>query len=145
MTLRRDIIAEARRWIGTRFIPKARVRGVGVDCWGLIVGVCESCGLGDVDHYDFLHGRMKTYPGDQRASLLADFFGPEHEESIPGDVCIFWMDPRTGLPQHAAIQTEIGIIHCHENAGEVVEHRLTETWMKRYLYSYSLPKNKGGA
>jgi len=34
-----EIISCARSWIGTRFQHQARLRGVGADCWGLVLGV----------------------------------------------------------------------------------------------------------
>ena len=34
-----DVVAEARRWLGTPWRHQARLRGVGVDCGGLVVCV----------------------------------------------------------------------------------------------------------
>lgn len=39
MTWRDKIVAEARTWIGTKYHHKARIKGVGVDCGGLIYEV----------------------------------------------------------------------------------------------------------
>src|SRR5262249_34925030 len=36
---RDDIVAEARRWIGTPYPHQASVRGIGTDCLGLVRGV----------------------------------------------------------------------------------------------------------
>ena len=38
-TTRTDVVAAAREWLGTPFHHQARLRGVGVDCVGLVIGV----------------------------------------------------------------------------------------------------------
>lgn len=40
-----SFIAEARRWIGTPFVPHANVRGAGVDCVNLGRELYAACGL----------------------------------------------------------------------------------------------------
>ncbi|MGA8997361.1 MAG: peptidase P60, partial [Pseudolabrys sp.] len=37
--LRKDIVAETRRWIGTPYRHQASLIGVGCDCLGLVRGV----------------------------------------------------------------------------------------------------------
>lgn len=49
MLLREEVIAEARTWLGTRFRYQGRVKKSkdncgGVDCLGLILGVCDGVG-----------------------------------------------------------------------------------------------------
>lgn len=39
------IVDEARSWVGTPFRHQARIKGLGVDCVGLLVGVGEVLGL----------------------------------------------------------------------------------------------------
>lgn len=45
MTTPADIVAEARSWVGTRWIHQARVKGVGTDCIGLVAGVALALNL----------------------------------------------------------------------------------------------------
>lgn len=39
------VVAEARKWLGTPFVHRARVRGAGVDCVGLLVACYQAVGL----------------------------------------------------------------------------------------------------
>ena len=39
------VLTEARSWMGTPWHHQARLKGVGVDCIGLVVGVCSALGL----------------------------------------------------------------------------------------------------
>lgn len=39
MAWREDVAAEAKTWIGTPYVPKGRVKHVGVDCGGLLYEV----------------------------------------------------------------------------------------------------------
>lgn len=45
MIQRADIVREARLWIGTRYRHQGRVKGVGVDCIGLVGGVASAVGV----------------------------------------------------------------------------------------------------
>lgn len=45
MDARAAIVAEARTWLGTPYVPCARVKGAGVDCGQLLIGVFHACGL----------------------------------------------------------------------------------------------------
>ena len=38
--MKKQIIQTARQWLDTPYHHQARVKGVGVDCIGLVIGVC---------------------------------------------------------------------------------------------------------
>lgn len=44
-----EIVAMARSWLGTPWIHQGRLKSVGVDCGGLIIGVGKETGLLDFD------------------------------------------------------------------------------------------------
>ena len=48
MVSRNNVVAEARSWIGTRWIHQGRDRN-GIDCIGLVVVVRRALGIGDYD------------------------------------------------------------------------------------------------
>jgi len=54
---RAAIVAEARTWIGTKYHPGGRVKGVGVDCGMLIAEVYERAGI-------IAHMEIPPYPAD---------------------------------------------------------------------------------
>jgi len=71
MTTREDIVAEARRWLGTPFRHQGRVLGEAVDCGGIIVCLARRFGLdqGYLDppgyppqpHTDFMERLLDSY------------------------------------------------------------------------------------
>lgn len=89
MTEREQVIAEARSWLRTPFHHRQRVKGLGVDCAGLIAAVYEATGaipaveLPEYTRDWFLHCKRED------STLYADLLD-EHmkrvEEPKPGDV-----------------------------------------------------------
>lgn len=45
MATRLQVVEEAQRWLGTRYVHKQSVRGSGTDCVGLLFGVYQTVGL----------------------------------------------------------------------------------------------------
>ncbi len=58
------------------------------------------------------------------------------EKARPGDIYLLRFNDQ---PQHVAIKTDIGIIHCYAAARKVVEHRLDEIWQQRIIKAYRVP------
>lgn len=124
MTTAADVIAEARTWLGTPFHHQGRLKGVGVDCAGVAVGVAHALGLSDFDSRDY--GR-EPFNGLMRATLNAHMDAVDNPQ--PGDVLlmVFLIEE-----QHVAILTDTDtMIHSYESAGRCVEHRYSEAWKAR--------------
>jgi cell wall-associated NlpC family hydrolase len=135
--LRLAIIVEARTWLGTPFRHQGRTRGAGVDCAGVVIGVARALGLSEFD--TTAYGRL---PNGHAMRRLCD----AHLRPIllktarPGDVLLMaWRR----YPQHLAVVVDhpqgLGIVHGHEAAGRVVEHRLDEVWRARVRAAYAFP------
>ena len=126
MTKRIEVLSEARSWIGTPYHHQARLKGHGVDCAQLVIGVGQNLGL--IPSYPnryMNYGRIPR-PDFMRARLIEFMDQISFEESKPGD--ILWMGWRKGLPMHLGIITDHngrGIIHSFFQAGKVVETVLT--------------------
>lgn len=121
---RTDIVAEARRWLGTPWQHQQRLRGQAVDCVGLVIGVARSVGLVPPDWDVTGYGRTP----DGTLLQLCD----QHLQRIdraalqPGDVVAVAMDVD---PQHLGIVADyrhggLSVIHAASHHGRVVEHRL---------------------
>jgi cell wall-associated NlpC family hydrolase len=91
MHFREAIAAEAKSWIGTKYHHKGRVKGVGVDCGGLIYEVYKrTTGL---PHEPF----PSSYPQDwalhkDNNEIYLDFLAPyvvPTENILIGDVVMF--------------------------------------------------------
>lgn len=137
---RAAVVAEARSWIGTRYLHQASLKGVGCDCLGLVRGVWRGC-IGDEPEApppyapDWAEAR-----GDEAMAQAAlrhlrpialDGFGA-------GDVLLFrW---RAGcVAKHAAIANGCGgMIHAHDGAA-VCEVPLAPWWRRRIAFAFSFP------
>ena len=112
---RAAIIAEARSWLGTPYHHEARIKGVGVDCAQILVGVYSAVGLieaFDIPHYPVdwnLHRDEERYLGLLRRHTR-EIAGPP----LPGDLAV-WRFGRCF--SHGAIVVEWPVvIHAHMNS-----------------------------
>ncbi|MEW5708785.1 MAG: peptidase P60 [Pseudomonadota bacterium] len=136
MVTRADIVAKAREYLGTPFHHQGRVKGVGVDCAGLVICVARDLGLTDFDTIDY--GRHAD-GARMRALLEAHLERVPFSEARPGDVLYLWF-VKEG--QHLAFLTELDppyVLHATAAYRKVVEHRLDETWRARVAGAYRFP------
>jgi NlpC/P60 family putative phage cell wall peptidase len=130
---RAEVVAQARTWVGTRWQHQGRIKGVAVDCAGLIIGVARELGLADaqVDGYSPLPDGMTL----QR--YCAQYMQPIRlDEAQPGDVVTMAWDRH---PQHIGILTDVGLIHSYAHGRGVVEHALDREWRLRLRGAYRMP------
>lgn len=139
MVTRAEFIAEARTWLGTPFHHQGRLKGVGVDCAGLVIGVARDLGLStwDVDGYGMV-------PNGRHLRQLANSVMNQipRAELSPGDVVLMkWVS----FPQHVAIITPgaglggLGLLHSYAKIGKCLEHGLTQDWWDRIVQAYRIP------
>ena len=141
---RPEIVAEARRWIGTPYLHQASLRGAGTDCLGLLRGVWRAViGVEPM--------RVPAY--------TMDWSEPTGEEAMlhsarrwlvelppgapePGDVLLFRMRPGC-VAKHVGIVAETGdhptFIHAYTGHG-VVESALSAPWARRVAGRFAFPK-----
>lgn len=98
------IAKEAETWIGTPFQWQACVKGVGVDCKGLIAGVARVCGRPEADSLEAMSADYgNTVPAARLKAGLARLF--DRAETIQsGDVLLLIIG---GKAQHLAIAAPI--------------------------------------
>jgi len=126
-----DIVTEARRHLGTKFVHQGRVPGLALDCAGLVVVVAKACGVEIMD--------AKGYGRNPNGALEAVIAAQSCVDLVPvadrqpGDV----LTMRFGREmQHLAIFAGDTIIHSYEAAGKVCEHTLDAMWAKRIVSAY---------
>lgn len=134
MIARYEIVQTARQYLGTPYHHCGRLKGVGIDCIGLVRCVGQELGLPGSNH------DLKGYSRQPDGVTLEREFGKvlekiSPEEALVGDVLVFWMTKRQ-LITHAAFKSPKGIIHTHMGVGRVVEHGLDEKWLKRIGGAY---------
>lgn len=132
--MRADIIAEARRWLGTPFQHQGRMRGVGCDCLGLVAGVALA--LGYIDQQPPAdYGRRPD--GRRLAAALDTYLTCKQGAPEPGDIVL--MTWRIN-PMHVAIVGDsvspFSLIHAASEFGRVVEHGADANWQRRILAVY---------
>ncbi len=143
--IRAAIVAEDRSWLGTRFHHQGRLRGVGVDCAGLVVQVAQALGLSEFDRTDYT-------PLPDGAMLQAACESQMHRLALaeiqPGDVLLLKFDRH---PQHLAIVGDhplggLSLIHAYAPARKVVEVRLDEGWRQQVMaaYRFMIPAMEAG-
>lgn len=134
MTTRAEIVSEARRWIDTPWKHQARLRGIGVDCIGVIVAPARAAGLDIADVTDY---SRQANPARSLELLRERMDEIGVQMAREGDVIFLWFEGED-RPHHFALLTDIGILHAYENArsqrrptGKVVETRLPIGWANK--------------
>lgn len=128
MTTPDDIITEARTWLGTPFRHQGRVRGLGVDCAGLVIGVGNALALFGGEHVDHRAYGHSPHAGAMAQVLATHLDRVLGDDLRPGDVLHMRFDAE---PQHLAIYTGETIIHSYAVVRKCVEHRLDDVWRAR--------------
>lgn len=140
---RRDIVAEARKWIGAPYRHQGRGRN-GIDCVGLLIEVAK--GLGHA--VDAPHAYSTQPQGWQLLKPCdAQLWKPNDQTTlIPGDLAVFW-GWNEAEPQHFAFIGDHGgaitIIHSFSKYHSVVEQSWNRLWAKKYHCKYVLPGTEG--
>lgn len=133
---RAEIVAEARTWIGTPFHHQAVLKGVGVDCRGLLLGIARA--------FDIPAQDVSGYGREPNLTQMAAALRSQMHE-IPvalaeaGDVIWMAFDKD---PMHLGILTDIGtIIHATTSVQppRVVEHGFRPPWSARARCAFMFP------
>lgn len=140
MITRQQIVESAREWIDTPFHHQARLKGVGVDCVGLVIGVARELALINAT-FDVV-GYPRVPDGTSLMQIVR-----EHMTEIPrermqvGDVIVVSFDRD---PQHLGILGDyrhggFSIIHAAGLTGRVIETRLMFTEQMKFVSAFRLP------
>lgn len=139
LELRRELVREARTYIGTPWHHQGRLKGVGLDCLGLFICIGMSHNL--VWHDSGGYDRMPD-----GVMLLREIRKSMDEiqikDAVSADALIFKFGRE---PWHVAMVTDIGIIHANGRGPKmVVEHSLNDYWTSRICNAFRV-RQKGPA
>ena len=144
MIARQEVLAEARRWIGTPYRHQASALGIGADCLGLIRGVWRNL--------------IGTEP-EQIPAYTADWSEPSGEEALLA-AAFRWLVPKPlssgelaevvvfrmrdgGVAKHLGISAEMNgqktFVHSYTNHG-VVESSLSRPWLRKIIARFDFPQ-----
>lgn len=137
---RKTIVSHARAWIGTPYHHQASLKGVGVDCIGLVRGIWREIFGSEPEPLPPYSGDWAEATG-REAMLQA---ASRHLVPVPpelvreADVLVFRL--RAGaVAKHAAIVSDPGrMIHAQEGA-PVAEAVIAPWWRRRIAGAFSFP------
>jgi len=127
LTTRADVIAEARRWIGTRWQHQASLKGIACDCIGLVAGVALELELPGAEAWRD-DARRRSYTREPQPSMIFAVLDEYLDridvgELAPADVAV--LRARHDLPpQHFGIIADgepRTIVHAYAQMRKVVE------------------------
>lgn len=138
MTTRADVVAEARTWLGTKWIHQHRAKGQGVDCAGLIICVARDLGLLPAD-FD-INGYSRMPDGTLLAVCDQHMDRIDRSAMQPGDVLVVAIESD---PQHMGIVGDyrhggLSLIHAASKVGKVIETRLMFARNQVFRGAYAL-------
>lgn len=116
MTVTRELfVQELRTWLGTPFKMQGRLKGVGVDCAGLLICTAQALGLTEFDMTDYKRPRF----GMLREGCDANMDRIMWSEADAADVLLFrWGSHTTHL---MVMTSRDSVIHALATVGRVVE------------------------
>jgi NlpC/P60 family putative phage cell wall peptidase len=137
-----EIVAAARRWIGTPYRHQASRIRVGADCLGLIRGLYEEVTGCTPETPKPYAADWAEHAGEERLLAAAELHcGPSlrFEHARPGDILVFrWREGAAA--KHAGIlSAPRRFIHAYEQAG-VIESPLTPGWARRVTGVFRFPE-----
>jgi len=131
---RQAIIREARQWLGTPFHHQGRVRGVGVDCLQLLIGVYSAVGLMaeiDVGPYPW---DWHFHKSEQRYLKGMKKHAKKVAKPLPGDAAMFTFGH---CASHAAIVIDWPqCIHAYHGQGVVETDAVNGAELSGRLHSF---------
>ncbi len=142
-----EIVAQARRWIGTPYRHQSSCREAGTDCLGLLRGVWREV-LGQEPETVPSYTSDWSEPNRQEDLLAAaarHLGSVDPGKAVPGDVLIFRMR-EGGVAKHVGImaRSTLGyptLIHAYSGHG-VVESPLTPAWVRRIAGVFRFPDGR---
>jgi len=130
---REQIAAEARTWVGTPFRHQARLKGVGVDCAGVVEHVGKT--LGVVPNVKIMPYKMSPNSKAMRAELCKFLDQITFSQVELGDVLWFRIDVEG---QHLGVVTgmePMQMVHAfgREKVMKCIEQRVEGFWKQRLV------------
>lgn len=141
LILRKEIVRVARQYVGTPVRHQGRMKGIAIDCIGLVSEVAKEVGYDrdPPEHYT-------TAPSEEL--MLREVEAKLEKQDRPiaeaaaGDIVMMW-GMTTGRGQHFGFIAEEGgrltLIHALKTNNAVVEHGFDRQWLRRAMGLYVFP------
>ncbi|MEL6608708.1 MAG: NlpC/P60 family protein [Pseudomonadota bacterium] len=139
---RPDVVALARRWIGTPYHHQASCEGVGTDCLGLVRGVWRGLYGGEpcaVPAYSPDWAEADRIEVLWRAA--GEYLREIRRPPLPGDVVLFRMRANMIAKHLGIVAGDAGrmtFIHAYARHG-VIESPFSAPWQRRAVAVFEFP------
>lgn len=130
---RAEFVAEALTWMGTPYAHQGRIKGAGVDCIGLVIGVCHALKISTYD----ITGYTRRPDGSLRATMETQLELIPVSTAQAGDVLLFKFG---SVPVHVGILTdENTLVHAYSPNRKVISNSLDARWRGLIAGAYHVP------
>ena len=127
----------AKTYVGTPFHHLGRMKNVGIDCIGIILGVAEELSIPLTIHSEF-----RRYGRSSRQRPLLDYMDEQFigiNKREVGSIAVSWFDHKTKEPSHLGIVTGIGMVHTNGHLGIAIEEHWSPMWAMRIVGFFRYP------
>lgn len=141
---RSEISSLAREFLGTPWVHQGRLKGIGADCGGLIVGVLKEAGYADVDFTNY----SRLADGKSLRAKCREYLAKKSVDDLDeGDVVLMRFDKMSN-PHHlgfiAKKDGRLTLIHIIDPDRGCVEHTLSAHLRRMVVEAYSIPDIRKG-
>lgn len=137
--MRADVVAVARRWLGTPYQHQASCEGFGADCLGLVRGIWrEVCGVEPAGVPAYTPDWLEPAKDDTLLADMRQYFRAVEGDRQLGDILIFRIRAGSVAKHLAVVSTQDKIIHAYSGRG-VVETPLSSAWERRIAGVFRFP------
>lgn len=119
MPTRQDVVSEALSWLKTPYHHHAQVKGVGVDCGQLLIGVYAAASVlrpRVVD--DYAHDWHLHHSEELFCRHVVSFGSVETDSPLPGDIAVYKFG--RCFSHGAILVSETAVVHSYLGMGTVL-------------------------
>lgn len=140
--MRKRIIQEARTWVNTPFHLHGRLKHIGCDCVGLVLGVAKELNLMSKQNHVLPHFETLDYHPRESNKLLVQMLNLHLVEKTNLQIADVVMLKYDSIPGHIGIISQnnsgvLSIVHANMRFKKVVEHTLDESIKSRIVGIFS--------
>ena len=137
------VVEAARSWVGTPYVHRASLKGVGADCLGLLRGIWRDVLACEPEAVPVYSADWIDPTGSETlwAACARHMRDKPVSEDMSGDILLFRMRDRS-VAKHLGVQARTGpqgsFVHAYSGHG-VVETSLSPAWQRRVVARFAFP------
>ena len=132
-----DIVRVAKTYIGTPFHHLGRIKNIGIDCIGIVLGIAKELSIPLIIHPDFERYGRRTRNLSLLQYMDEQFVKIDRREV--GSIAVSWHNRITKEPSHVGIVTSIGMVHTNCDLMITIEEHWSPKWATRIVGYFKYP------